>query len=206
MSAAPDPNAAPDPDPAPDLKAAAAQARWSLAALVPLILFSLLGVVFAVQLFSDDVEPTSPLIGKPAPAFSAPNLIDMRETVTEAALIASPEEGGVTVLNIWASWCGPCRIEHPDLMRLAERGDVKMVGVAYRDKPPDSVRFLAQLGDPFDTVIVDAQGRIALSFGVTGVPETFIIDGEGRVTHRHAGAILNDDLAQKILPAIERAR
>lgn len=176
--------------------------RWL--AYLPIVLFAVVAAVFAIQL---SAPPTgtlpSQLISKPAPALDLPQLGSEDGRLTHADFAQAPN---VTVVNYWASWCGPCRIEHPELMRLAERDDVRMLGVAYHDKPEASQKFLDELGDPFAKVGMDQSGETALRWGIEGVPETFVIDGAGRVVYKHSGPIQNNDYAQKILPAIEQAK
>ncbi len=108
------------------------------------------------------------------------------------------------LLNVWASWCMPCLQEHPQMMALAQRHRIRMVGMNYKDRPEDARRWLARNGNPFDEIMVDAQGRTAIDFGVYGVPETFLIDGEGRIRHKIVGAISIETLQNELLPAIER--
>jgi len=97
--------------------------------------------------------------------------------------------GGITIVNVWASWCAPCRVEHPQLMALAGDPRVRVVGINYRDTPEDARAFLGQLGNPFDRVGADLDGRVGFDWGVTGPPETFIVDGEGMIVAKHIGAI-----------------
>ena len=169
---------------------------------LPFIAFLALGVVFAAQLFdeSDELLPSA-LIDRPAPEFELVNLQPGGPPLSGADLRA----GEVTVVNIWASWCAPCRIEHPELMRLSEQHGVTVIGVAYRDKPENSRRMLAELGDPFAKVGVDSDGQAALRWGVSGVPETFVVAGDGTVLYKQ-GPISNRDLDTKILPAVEAAK
>jgi cytochrome c biogenesis protein CcmG/thiol:disulfide interchange protein DsbE len=115
--------------------------------------------------------------------------------------------GQVSVVNIWASWCGPCRLEHEFLVKLRDvRPGAQLFGINYKDSPDAAARFLRQLGNPFDAVGEDRRGRAGVEWGVTGVPETFVIDGSGTIVHKHVGPIREGDLADKILPAIEAAR
>ncbi len=180
--------------------------KWLL--LAPLVVFFLIGALFAVQLFTKDDDLPSALIDRPAPEFDMPTLA--------AALSGAPSGGArvktadlagdkVVVVNFWASWCGPCRVEHPALMALQKLGVARVVGVAYRDQPDASKKFLEELGDPFDAIASDLEGRVGLSWGLAGVPETFILTKDGRVAYKHVGPIQNDDLEAKILPAIEAA-
>lgn len=183
---------------------------WKLA---PFVAFAAMGALFATMLLSKDGDALrSALIDQAAPEFDIPSLRAALnpEAQTQPDLArfdtADLATGDVIILNFWASWCGPCRIEHPALMELSERGVVDVFGVAYRDKPEDSQKFLDELGDPFEEVGSDAEGRVGLSFGLAGVPETFVINGAGEIVYKHVGPIQNDDLAEKILPAIQAAR
>ncbi len=112
---------------------------------------------------------------------------------------------GVKLVNFWASWCAPCRVEHPNLEQLAEQG-ITIYGVNYKDKPGNALKFLADLGDPYTAIGADAAGRMALNWGVYGVPETYVIDGKGQIVLRFAGPITDRALQNQILPAIENAR
>ena len=177
-----------------------ASAFWRFA---PLLLFVAIGAVFAYRLYapaSDTLE--SALLTRPAPDFELPALREGEPPLTGADL----RRGEVSVVNLWASWCAPCRVEHPELMRLSQRDDVTVFGVAYRDKPDASRAMLTQLGDPFAKIGVDENGQAALKWGIEGVPETFVISGDGRVVYKHTGPIVNDDYVAKILPAIKAAQ
>lgn len=171
-------------------------------ALIPFLVFAIFGAFFAVQLLGGGAQHAlrSALIDQPAPSFSMESLRDGEGPFTDAVL----KQGQVTVVNFWASWCAPCRIEHPKLMQLAEMG-VPVYGVNYNDKTEPGRRFLTQLGDPFTEVGVDPNGRVAISWGLQGVPETFIVAGDGSVIYKHTGPIQNDDMERFILPAIEEA-
>jgi cytochrome c biogenesis protein CcmG/thiol:disulfide interchange protein DsbE len=178
-----------------------------LGRFLPLIVFLALagmlgGFLIATQFFGyqRDTLPSA-LIDKPAPLTELPPLLDDGRGLTAAALTGP----GVKVVNVWASWCGPCRLEHSELMALAQRDGVTMLGINHRDEGPAARAFLRELGDPFDAVGVDATGRASIEWGVYGVPETFVIDGEGRIVYKHVGPIQNDDLETKLLPAIAAA-
>lgn len=170
---------------------------------LPFALFAAVGLVFGLQLASPP-SPTlkSQLLGKPAPELGLPVLGEEGATLTRADFATD----GATVVNYWASWCGPCRIEHPALMALSEREGVTMIGVAYHDKPDAARKFLDDLGDPFDRIGLDEPGQAALRWGIEGVPETFVINRAGEVVYKHSGPIQNGDLERKILPAIEQAQ
>jgi cytochrome c biogenesis protein CcmG/thiol:disulfide interchange protein DsbE len=158
------------------------------------------GYLIASQLgYQRDVLPSA-LIGRPAPATDLPPLVDGAPRLDSAALMAP----GVKVVNVWASWCGPCRIEHPALMQLAAEG-VTLHGVNHRDEPANARRFLAELGDPFTLVGVDRSGRASVEWGVYGVPETFVLNGRGEIVYKHVGPIQGSDLEKRIRPAIQKA-
>lgn len=140
-------------------------------------------------------------IDKPAPAFELPPLYDGAPGFSTADLKAP----GVKLVNIWASWCVPCRAEHPMLEALADRG-VTIHGINYKDEPEKARAFLDELGNPYALIGADRKGRAGIEWGAYGVPETFVIDGEGRVVYKHIGPIQGSDLETKILPAIEAAK
>ena len=157
--------------------------------------------LFFVQLGREDREDLpSPLIGKAVPDFDLPGLGDRPGLAT--ADLSAP---GVKLVNVFASWCVPCRVEHPQIEALAARG-IPVHGLNYKDAPGDAERFLAELGDPYARVGRDEAGRVGIEWGVYGVPETFVIDGEGKIVHKHVGPIQADDLETRIMPAIARAR
>jgi len=113
---------------------------------------------------------------------------------------------GPVVLNFWASWCGPCIVEHPEITKLSKLDGVRVFGINYKDKPADAQRFLDRYGDPFTAIGVDEKGRAGIEYGVTALPETFVLNGEGRVIYKHTGPIGPGDYDEKLLPAIEAAR
>ena len=165
--------------------------RW-LAAL-PLAVLAALAVLFAVFALQHDphVVPQA-MVGKPMPALSLPDLDDGRpRALRELA------GGGPVLVNFFASWGGPCVVEHPVLRALGAQG-VQVVGVAYKDAPEDAQAFLARLGDPFVVRLIDRDGRAGVEFGVTGVPETFLIDGDGTILAKHAGP-MSPEIAQALL-------
>ena len=126
------------------------------------------------------------------------------QTSDTSSISSASLRGKPYLLNVWASWCMPCLQEHPQMMALAQRHRIRMVGMNYKDRPEDARRWLARNGNPFDEIMVDAQGRTAIDFGVYGVPETFLIDGEGRIRRKIVGAISIETLQNELLPAIER--
>lgn len=166
--------------------------------LVPLALFLVLVGFFAVGLKLDPREVPSPLIDKPAPAFRLPQLNANGKTF-------SPEEmrGQVWLLNVWASWCGACREEHPLLMEMSRRGEVPLVGLDYKDTDADGAAVLAQAGNPYQVVATDADGRVGIDYGVYGVPETYVIDKAGIIRYKQIGPLTEEALRDKIMPLIK---
>jgi cytochrome c biogenesis protein CcmG, thiol:disulfide interchange protein DsbE len=167
--------------------------------LVPLGLFAVLLAVFAAGLGRDPHMLPSALIDRPAPDFSLPALYDGAKGLSRTDL-----EGRVTLVNFFASWCAPCREEQPELITLTRRPGVILDGIAYKDKPEDSRRFLDRLGNPYSHIGVDRDGTTAIDFGVYGVPETYVVDRSGRIRYRHVGPLTAEDVQDKILPVIER--
>ncbi|MFV3075071.1 DsbE family thiol:disulfide interchange protein [Niveispirillum fermenti] len=174
-----------------------AATRHRLLLLLPLAVFLVLGGYFALGLTRDPSKLPSVLIDKPVPVFALPG-------VTEGGpgLASTDLTGQVRLVNIFASWCAPCRVEHPLLMRLAKEKGVAIHGINYKDKPEAARTFLAQLGDPYVSVGADRDGRVAIDFGVYGVPETYVIDRQGRIRHRHVGPLMPHDLEETILPLV----
>jgi cytochrome c biogenesis protein CcmG/thiol:disulfide interchange protein DsbE len=142
----------------------------------------------------------SALVDRPVPEFRLAGLREGAPGLSTADLKAP----GVKLVNIWASWCAPCRAEHPQLIALAESG-VPLHGINYKDERAAATGFLDELGDPFRLIGVDDTGRTGIEFGVYGVPETFVVDGEGTVVYRHVGPIMPRDIERFIAPAIEKA-
>ncbi|MGP3698677.1 DsbE family thiol:disulfide interchange protein [Rhodobacter sp. NSM] len=167
---------------------------------VPPVLFGGLAVMFFVgmQRGNPDELPSA-LAGKPAPAVVTTAMADA-PPFTDAVL----REPGVKLVNYWASWCAPCRVEAPTLEALAAEG-VKIHGVNYKDKPENAQAFLDELGNPYATLGADANGRMALDWGVYGVPETYVIDGEGRIVLRFPGPLTERVVEETIRPAMEKA-
>lgn len=168
---------------------------------VPLGLFIVLVALLAWGLTQDPEKVPSPLIGEPVPKFSLARVAD-----ADAQVAPDDLEGQVYLLNVWASWCRACRQEHPILMRLAENGDVPIVGLDYKDERADARHWLDQRGDPYTVSAFDPEGRVAIDLGVYGVPETFVVDADGIIRHKHVGAITPADLREDILPLIRKLR
>jgi cytochrome c biogenesis protein CcmG/thiol:disulfide interchange protein DsbE len=167
--------------------------RWS----IPLVIFIILVAFLWIGLGRDPREVPSPLIGKPAPAFKLTQLHETGKTLSNDDL-----KGKVWLLNVWASWCVSCRVEHPLLVQLAKANVVPVYGLDYKDKPDDGRAWLAQNGDPYTASIVDQDGRVGIDYGVYGVPETFVIDKAGVVRYKQIGPLNVDALQQKILPLV----
>jgi cytochrome c biogenesis protein CcmG/thiol:disulfide interchange protein DsbE len=171
--------------------------------LLPLVLFAAVAGWFLAQLWHEDHSytdshiPPSALIGRPAPPVDLPPLYDGAPRLTSADL----RGGGPVLVNFFASWCIPCRAEQPLLMDLARQQGVTLHGIAYKDEPAKARAFLAAAGNPFSRIGVDRDGRLAIDFGLTGVPETYVIDAQGRVRYR-AGPINPEMLEKDILPLL----
>jgi cytochrome c biogenesis protein CcmG/thiol:disulfide interchange protein DsbE len=167
--------------------------------LLPVALFAVLVAAFAVGLRHDPHLLPSALIDRPAPDFALPGLYE-----TANGLSRNDLEGRVTLVNFFASWCAPCREEHAELMALGRLPGVKLDGIAYKDKPEDTRRFLERLGDPFAHIGVDSSGTTAIDFGVYGVPETYVVDGTGHIRLRHVGPLTAEDVKSEILRLIQQ--
>ena len=174
--------------------------RIPLLALLPPVIFAALAGLFLGGMFRDDPDALpSTLVGSPAPVVEMTPLAGL-VPFTRAAL----EEPVPKLVNFWASWCAPCRVEHPQLIDLQAEG-LAIYGVNYKDDPDKARAFLDELGDPFDGVGADEQGRMALEWGVYGVPETFLIDADGTVLLRIAGPVTDVILEKRIRPALAAA-
>ena len=165
---------------------------WTLGIFVALV--SLL----AVGLRLDPREVPSPLIGKPAPAFELPLLSAPEQRFSEKTML-----GKVWVLNVWASWCPPCLVEHPVVSQMARAGIAPVVGLNYKDTREDALPWLKRNGNPFDVVVFDANGRIGIDYGVYGVPETYVIDRQGVIRYKHIGPLTPEVVGQKIEPMLK---
>ena len=177
--------------------------RRLLWAFLPLALFAGLAAMFLKGLGSDPKEIPSALIGSKVSAFSLPEIPGLGIPGLTTADLTS---GKVSVVNVWASWCGPCRSEHPLLMELAKRADIALFGIDYKDKPDQATAFLAGLGQPFAKAGADEKGRAAIDWGVYGVPETFIVDGKGIIRFKWIGPITQEALAGALAAEIEKAK
>jgi cytochrome c biogenesis protein CcmG/thiol:disulfide interchange protein DsbE len=154
-----------------------------LALFVPLALFIGLSLVLLLGLDKDPTELPSALVGEPFPAFNLPSLEDEQGTLTEQDL-----KGDVLLVNVWATWCFACRIEHPMLNELSQQG-VKIVGLNYKDQRAGAKAWLVERGNPYQFNIFDAQGSLGIDLGVYGAPETYLVDAEGIIRHRRVGVV-----------------
>jgi cytochrome c biogenesis protein CcmG, thiol:disulfide interchange protein DsbE len=168
--------------------------------LLPVVLFAVLAGYFALALTSgrDPHDLPSAMIDKPAPSFTLAGL-DGAPGLSRVAL-----GGQVVIVNFFASWCVPCRVEHPLLMRLADTLAAPVYGIAYKDRPEDTQQFLAQLGDPYGKVGLDESGRVGIDFGVYGVPETYVIDKNGRIRLRIVGPLTEETVTNELAPLVKR--
>jgi cytochrome c biogenesis protein CcmG, thiol:disulfide interchange protein DsbE len=167
--------------------------RW-----IPLIVFAVLVGFFAKGLFLNPREVPSPFIGKPAPVFNLPLVGDESKTFSPADM-----KGKVWLLNVWAPWCVSCRQEHPVLMGLARSQPVPIVGLNWKDKDREAAALLAQHGSPYLAVPDDLSGKTGIDYGVTGTPETYVIDKQGVVRLKHVGPIDLDVWKDKIAPKLK---
>ncbi len=168
-----------------------------LAFLLPLVLLAGLLLYFKLGMTRDPSIIPSALIGKPAPAFSLPAIEGREGGLSSGAFI-----GQVTLLNVFASWCISCRIEHPELLKIATSGEARLVGLNWKDKPGDGARWLAELGDPYAAIGDDATGRVAIDYGVSGAPETFVIDRKGIIRHKIIGPITPEVWESELRPLL----
>jgi len=167
--------------------------------IVPLAIFIVLVVVLAVGLKLDPRYVPSPLIDKPAPEFTLTRLADPAAQVARQDLLGRP-----LLLNVWASWCSACRIEHPLLVELARREQVEIIGLNYKDTREDAAAWLKAHGDPYRDSIFDPEGKLGLDLGVYGVPETFVIDAAGVIRYKQVGPLTPEVWQQEIKPLLAR--
>ena len=167
--------------------------------LLPLGLFAVLVVFLGIGLTLNPREVPSPLIDKPVPMFRLAQLEQPGLEFSQRDML-----GQVWLLNVWASWCVSCRDEHPMLVELARKRIVPVVGLNYKDKPPEAKAWLKQFGDPYVLSVSDAEGRVGIDFGVYGVPETFVIDRTGVIRYKQIGPLTPESLEKHILPLVRR--
>jgi cytochrome c biogenesis protein CcmG, thiol:disulfide interchange protein DsbE len=171
--------------------------------VLPVLIFAGLALLFWRGLQGEPARLPSTLIGRPAPEFNLPGI----EGVSTPAF-ATPflKQGKVTVVNIFASWCGPCRDEHPLLMQLSERNDIVIAGLNNKDAAENARRFLGSLGNPYDAIGADTDGRVTIDWGGYGVPETFVVDGNGVVRFKVIGPLSPEIIETRLNPEIEKAK
>ena len=166
---------------------------------IPLVVFVVIGGFLFVGLWMNPREIPSPLIGKPVPTFSLPPVRGRSLGLASAGL-----KGEVSLVNVFASWCVACREEHPLLLQIRGERIVPVHGLNYKDRPDAAARWLYELGDPYTRTGADLDGRVGIDWGVYGVPETFVIDREGRIAYKHIGPITPAAWQQTLLPLIRR--
>lgn len=165
--------------------------------LLPLGIFLVIAVFLGIGLTLDSSKVPSPLIGKPVPDFSMPSVHAPERTVTPADFRGQP-----WLLNVWATWCVSCRAEHAVLVEAAESHGARIVGLDYKDERPAAIEWLRDLGDPYVVSAFDPKGRVGLDLGVYGVPETYVIDSDGIIRHKHIGPLTRRQLREQILPML----
>lgn len=171
--------------------------------LAPVVGFVILAIYFGIGLTKDPSEIPSALIDKAAPSF---DLADIEGRNGPGFSTNDLRQGRISVVNVFASWCVPCRAEHPLINRLAAMGIADVYGLNYKDKPDDAIRWLNELGDSYTAVGADFSGRTGIDWGVYGVPETYIVDGTGTIRYRHVGPITPKSLEDTVIPIIEELR
>jgi cytochrome c biogenesis protein CcmG/thiol:disulfide interchange protein DsbE len=173
--------------------------RRRLWTLLPAAVFAALAGAFYWGLMNPGDDLPSALAGKPVPEFDLPPIEGRADGLSTANL-----RGQVSIVNVWASWCVPCRIEMPLLVELAARDEVPIYGINYKDQPAAALRFLEETGDPYTRIGADRSGRASLDWGVYGLPETFVIDARGGVAYKHVGPFDRRSLEDEILPVVRR--
>lgn len=169
--------------------------------LTPLLLLVALVAIFALNMDRDPALVRSVLIDKPAPSIALPAV----EPTGVPALSNDLLKGRVSVVNVFASWCVPCRAEHPFLEKLKTATGAQMLGINQKDAPENAAKFLAELGNPYDAIGADADGRVSIDWGVYGVPETFVVNPAGTITYKHVGPIDAQSLPE-VIAAVQKAR
>jgi cytochrome c biogenesis protein CcmG, thiol:disulfide interchange protein DsbE len=179
-----------------------------LAIAAPLVVFAGLALLLLARLFAGDPSQVpSALIGRDVPRFDLAALYGLSENGAQVPGFSDADlgNGEVTIVNVWASWCIPCRDEHPFLVEIAEDERIRLFGINYKDTTENARRFLGRYGNPFAAVGVDASGRTGIDWGVYGVPETFVVDRNGRIAYKHIGPISTRSLEERLMPEIEKA-
>ena len=168
------------------------RALWTLGVFIALV------AILAVGLRLDPREVPSPLIGKPAPPFELPLLNEPDKRFSQKEML-----GKVWIMNVWASWCPPCLVEHPVVTRIAKSGLAPVVGLNYKDTRDEALPWLKRNGDPYQLIVFDASGRIGIDYGVYGVPETYVIDRKGVIRYKHIGPLTADVVQKKVEPLVK---
>lgn len=166
---------------------------------LPLVVFALIGALLFTGLGRDPDLVPSPLIGKPMPEFTLPLLENGDDRVGQADLTGK----GPFLINVWASWCYACQVEHDVLTRLAQSGRAPVYGLNYKDRREDALRWLGQFGDPWAFHLYDPEGRVSMDFGVYGAPETYVVDASGIIRFKHIGPLTDEIVKEQILPLVE---
>jgi cytochrome c biogenesis protein CcmG/thiol:disulfide interchange protein DsbE len=167
--------------------------------LIPLIVFAGLVVFLGIGLTLDPREVPSPFIGKPAPAFSLPQVAEPAKSLSNQDL-----KGQVSLVNVWASWCVSCRQEHPLLVELSKQNIVPVYGLNYKDERDAALGWLSQFGNPYVASAFDAEGKVGIDWGVYGVPETFVVDKQGVIRYKQTGPVTREILDKTLLPLIRK--
>jgi cytochrome c biogenesis protein CcmG/thiol:disulfide interchange protein DsbE len=175
--------------------------------ILPIGIFGILTILFLYSLWRGPITLIpSTLIGHPAPLFSLPALPGATSGGVPVPGFSNDDlKGGVTIVNIFASWCAPCREEHPLLLKLSKDARVRIMGINYKDQPDNARRFLGSLGNPYEGIGMDPEGRAAIDWGVYGVPESFVINRNGEIIYKHVGPLTEDAMKGPINSAIEKA-
>ncbi|MBP2300358.1 DsbE family thiol:disulfide interchange protein [Azospirillum picis] len=171
--------------------------------LLPFLLFIGVGVAFYLGFERDPRDIPSALIDKPAPVFELPPIEGLPAS---AGLSSARLTGDVTLVNVFASWCIPCKAEHPVITRLSREKGVTVFGINYKDKPEDARTWLSRNGDPYAAIGADQDGRVSIDWGVYGVPESYLIDRQGRIRFKHVGPLTPEVIDQQILPMVKHLR
>ncbi|CAO3415026.1 DsbE family thiol:disulfide interchange protein [Azospirillum doebereinerae] len=169
--------------------------------LLPFLLFIGVGVAFYMGFQRDPRDIPSALIDKPVPSFTLPPLPGRPQGLSAEGL-----KGDVTLVNVFASWCIPCKAEHPVITRLAREQGVTVRAINHKDKAEDALAWLARNGDPYASIGADLDGRVSIDWGVYGVPETFLVDRQGRIRFKHVGPLTPQVVEEQILPMVQHLR
>lgn len=167
--------------------------------ILPLAILGALAILLAWGLRAQNDDLPSALIGRQAPEFQLPPI-----GARQVGFSSSDLRGEASLVNVWASWCVPCRAEMPLLMELSQEGTVPIYGINLKDDHTEALAFLDELGDPFERVGADQSGRVSIDWGVYGVPETFVVDAEGRIVYKHVGPLDRQSLNDEVLPLVRR--